>query len=86
VHIEVRIPNGMGAGSTTVDMFGHRSEMVADVELQIAAHASATGGSGMAGLVPLVTAAVALVATVAGLVSVAGRQRALGRGVPLRRA
>ena len=86
VQIEVRIPDGIDAGSATMDMFGHRSEMVADVELQIAALGSTTGDSGMGDLIPLVTAAAALVATTAGLVSVAGRQRALGRRLPLRRA
>jgi hypothetical protein len=86
VQIEVRIPDGIDAGSATMDMFGHRSETVADVELQIAAHGSTTGDSGMSDLIPLVTAAAALVATTAGLVSVAGRQRALGRRLPLRRA
>ena len=86
VQIAVRIPSGIDAGSATVDMFGHRSESVADVELQIAALGSATGDSGMSDLIPLVTAAAALVAAAAGVVSVAGRQRALGRGLPLRRA
>lgn len=86
VQIEVRMPSGIAAGPATVDMFGHRSETVADVELQIAGLESAVGDSGMVGLIPLVTAAAALVAAVAGLVSVAGRQRALGRGLPLRRA
>ena len=86
VQIEVRLPSGIAAGPATVDMFGHRSEMVADVDLQIAALESTVGGSGLRDLIPLVTAAAALVATAAGVVSVAGRQRALGRGVPLRRA
>ena len=86
VQIEVRSRAASTTGATTVDMFGHRSEMVADVELQIAGHESATGDSGVADLIPLVAAATALVATAAGLVSVAGRQRALGRGFPLRRA
>jgi hypothetical protein len=40
----------------------------------------------MADLVPLVAAATALVSTVAALVSVAGRQRAAGRRLPLRSA
>jgi hypothetical protein len=67
-------------------MFGHSSELLADVELQIAGHEAAVGGSGLTDLVPLAGAAAALVAAVAGLVSVAGRQRALDRGLPLRRA
>jgi hypothetical protein len=86
VSIEVRIPNHTATGPTTVDMFGHRSELVADVELQIAGHTSPVGDDGLGALIPLVTAAAALVATVGGLVSVAGRQRALHRGLPLRRA
>ena len=56
------------------------------MELQIAGLTSAVGDGGLSDLIPLVTAAAALVATVGGLVSVAGRQRALGRGLPLRRA
>jgi hypothetical protein len=85
VQIEVRIPSRTADGPATVDMFGHRSELVADVELQIAGHGS-TADSGLADVVPLVAAATALVATAAGLVAVAGRQRTLGRGLPLRRA
>jgi hypothetical protein len=75
VEIEVRIPAGTAAGPARVDLVGHRSETTADVELQVAAHATAVSGSGLADLVPLVAAATALVSTVAGLVSVAGRQR-----------
>ena len=86
VQIAVDIPDRTTAGPVTMDMFGHRSELVADVELQIAGYDSAVGDSGLADLIPLVTAAAALVASVGGLVSVAGRQRALGRGLPLRRA
>ena len=85
VQIAVDIPDRTTAGPVTVDMFGHRSELVADVELQIAGYDSAVD-AGLADLIPLVTAATVLVATVGGLVSVAGRQRALGRGLPLRRA
>ena len=69
-----------------MDMFGHRSELVADVELQIAGLTSAVGDDGLGDLIPLVSAAAALVATVGGLVSVAGRQRALDRRLPPRRA
>jgi hypothetical protein len=86
VQIEVRLPSGIAAGPATVDLFGHRSETVADVELHIAGLESDLGASGLRDLIPLVTAAAALVATAAGFVSVAGRQRALGRGAPLRRA
>jgi hypothetical protein len=86
VQIEVRIPDRTATGPATVDMFGHRSETVADVELEIAGHSSAVVDDGLADLVPLVAAAAALVATVGGLVSVAGSRRALHRGLPLRRA
>jgi hypothetical protein len=86
VQIEVRIPDRTATGPARVDMFGHHSELVADVELQIAGAASATGDEGFSDLIPLVSAAAALVASVGGLVSVAGRQRALHRGLPLRRA
>jgi hypothetical protein len=86
VQIEVRIPDRTATGPATMDMFGHRSELVADVELQIAGHTSTVGDDGISDLIPLVSAATALVATVGALVSVAGRQRALHRGIPLRRA
>ncbi len=82
VQIEVHIPSRTGAGPARVDMFGHRSEMVTDVRLQIAGHGSSVGESE---LVPLVAAATALVAAAAGLVSVCSRQRAL-RGIQPRRA
>jgi hypothetical protein len=86
VQIEARIPDRTATGPATVDMFGHRSELVADVELQIAGLTSTVGDDGLSDLIPLVSAAAALVATVGGLVSVAGRQRALDRRLPLRRA
>ncbi len=86
VQIEVRIPDRTAAGPATMDMFGHRSELVADVQLQIAGHATTVGDDGLSDLIPLVSAAAALVATVGGLASVAGRKRALDRGLPLRRA
>lgn len=85
VAVEVRIPERTSAGPARVDMVGHDSETSTDVELQVAAHASAAG-NGLAELVPLVAAASALVATVAALVSVVGRQRAGSRGAPLRSA
>ena len=80
VHIEVRIPDRTEAGAATVDMFGHRSELMADVQLQIAGYTETVGDGGAGDLVPLAAAAAALVASVGGLVSVAGRQRALDRG------
>jgi hypothetical protein len=86
VQIEVRIPDRTATGPATMDMFGHRSELVADVELQIAGHTSTVGNDGVSDLIPLVSAAVALVATVGALVSTTGRQRALDRRLPLRRA
>ena len=86
VQVEVRIPERTAAGTATVDLFGHHSELVADVELQIAGHTAAVREDGPADLIPLVAAAAALVAGVGALVSVAGRQRALARGLPLRRA
>jgi hypothetical protein len=75
VQIEVRIPDGTAAGPATVDLFGTRSEIVTDVDLQVAAAESPVLDSGSSDIVPLVAAAVALVAAVGGLVSVAGRQR-----------
>ena len=74
VQTEVRIPDGTAAGPATVDLFGARSEIVTDVDLQVAA-AESVLDSGSSDIVPLVAAAVALVAAVGGLVSVVGRQR-----------
>jgi hypothetical protein len=85
VEIQVRIPAGTAVGPAHVDLVGHRSETTTDVELQVAAHATAVNGAGPADLVPLVAAATALVSTVAGLVSVAARRRA-GNRRPLRSA
>jgi uncharacterized iron-regulated membrane protein len=85
VRIELRIPDRTATGPATVDLMGNQSELSAGVELRIAGHEAELAG-GMADLIPLVTAAAVLVATVGGLVSVAGRQRAVDRGAPLRRA
>jgi hypothetical protein len=84
--VEVRIPEGTAPGQIRVDMVGHSSESSTDVQLQVAALATAAPGDGPAELVPLVAAACVLVATVAGLVSVAGRQRVSARRLPLRSA
>jgi hypothetical protein len=86
VAVQVRIPERTAAGAARVDMVGHSSEASTDVELQVAALATAAPGDGLADLVPLVAAASVLVATVAGLVSVAGRQRAASRRLAIRSA
>jgi hypothetical protein len=75
VQTEVRIPDGTEAGPATVDMFGTRSEIVADVDLQVASAEMPILDDGVGDLVPLTAAAVALVVAVGGLVSVVGRQR-----------
>ena len=88
VRTEVRIPDRTAAGPVTVDLVGDRSAVVADVVLQVAGSGTTLtddgAGAGVSGgvgdLVPLTVAAGALVTAVAGFVSVAGRQRSLGRG------
>ena len=75
VRTQVRIPAGTAAGSATVDLVGVRSEIVADVDLQVASVEVPIVSDGAAGIVPLVVAAVALVAATGGLVSVVGRKR-----------
>jgi hypothetical protein len=79
VEAGIRIPDRTAAGRTTVDLVGNDSAVVADVHLQVAAAERAVAGNGWAHLVPLTAAAAALVGSVAGLVSVAGAQRAAGR-------
>ena len=78
VHTEVRIPAGTSAGAATVDLVGNESAVLADVALLVAGAESVVTGSDLGALVPLTAAALALVAAVAGLVSVAGQQRASG--------
>lgn len=75
VRAELRIPEGTEAGAATVHLMGTRSEIVADVDLQVAAAEAPLATSGTADLVPLVAAAVALVTATGGLFSVVGRQR-----------
>ena len=87
VQTDVRLPDGLSAGATTVDLVGDESAVLADVDLVVAGAESAVPDAGFGNLVPLTAAAVALVAAVAGLVSVAGRQRAIGhRHLPLHSA
>ena len=84
VQTDVRLPDGLSAGSATVDLVGDESAVLADVDLLVAGAESVVADSGFDDLVPLTSAAVALVAAVAGLVSVAGRHRAIGhRHLPL---
>ena len=75
VSTEVRIPDGTEAGPATVALFGTQSEIVTDVDLQVAGAERPVVRAGAGDLVPLTAAAIALVAAVGGLVSVAGRQR-----------
>jgi hypothetical protein len=74
VRTDVRIPAGTDAGATTVRLFGTRSEVVADVDLQVAAAETTLAPSGSADLVPLVAAALALVTAAGCLFSVLGRR------------
>ena len=75
MQTEVRIPDGTEAGPATVALFGTQSEIVTDVDLQVAGAETPIPSDGAGDLVPLTAAAVALVAAVGGLVSVVGRQR-----------
>ncbi len=85
VRADVRIPQHTETGRTTVSLVGADSDVVAGVDLRVAAVTAPSGDDGAAALVPLVAAATALVASAAGLVSVAGRQgRVSSRRRPLR--
>jgi hypothetical protein len=72
VRVDVRIPDGTDPGAATAHLTGTESEIVADVDLRVAA-AETSLDAGSADLVPLVAAALALVAAAAGLFSVVGR-------------
>jgi hypothetical protein len=86
VRTEVRIPDGTGAGAATVHLTGTQSEVVADVDLQVAAAETTLtpAASDTSDVVPLVAAAVALVAAAGYLFSVVGRNR--GNRPTIRRA
>ena len=86
VRVEVRVPDGTGAGAATVHLFGTRSEAMADVDLQVAAAETTLTPSGdhAGGVVPLVAAAAALVAAGGYLFSVVGRRH--GNRPTIRRA
>jgi hypothetical protein len=88
VTTDVRIPDGLPEGATTVDLIGDESALLADVDLLVAgAESPVADDTGFGDLVPLTSAAVALVVAVAGLVSVAGRHRAMGsRDLPMHTA
>jgi hypothetical protein len=77
VRTAVRIPRGTGPGAATVHLTGTQSEIVADVDLVVAAAETrlTPAGSATGGIVPLVAAAVALVAAAGYLFSVLGRRR-----------
>lgn len=74
VDAQVYIPAGTAPGSTTVDLVGAESALVADVRLQVTAAGAPAEGNGAATLVPLATAALALVGSVAALVAVLTRR------------
>jgi hypothetical protein len=75
VQADLRIPGGTDAGATTVHLTGTQSEIVADVDLRVAAAETALAQDGSADIVPLVAAAIALVAAAGYLFSVVGRPR-----------
>jgi hypothetical protein len=75
VRADLRIPGGTDAGATTVHLTGTQSEIVADVDLRVAAAETALAQDGSADIVPLVAAAIALVAAAGYLFSVVGRPR-----------
>lgn len=79
VRATIHVPAAPATG-TVVDLVGDRSQVIAGVLLQLAAHEIPARSGGPGDLWALMAAAVALVGTVAGLVSVVGRQRASGRG------
>jgi hypothetical protein len=81
VEAEVRIPARTAEGPATVDLVGGESDVIADVDVQVAAQETEVGRGGTFSLLSLVAAAVALVATVAALVSEAGRRRRGGGAI-----
>jgi hypothetical protein len=86
VLAEVRIPEGVSAGVTTVALVGDESEVLADVDLVVAGAETVVADDGAGDLVPLTAAAVALVAAASGFAAVAGRRAAGRRTPPLRSA
>jgi hypothetical protein len=74
IETTVRIPGGASAGATTVELVGTHSDVVAAVELQVAASAGPVDPDPVP--VPLVAAGLALVVTATGLVLLAGRRPA----------
>jgi hypothetical protein len=83
VQTQVRIPAGTDAGAATVQLTGTQSEIVADVDLQVAGVQTSLAPSGAPDIVPLAAAALALVAAVGFLFSVVGRR---GHRPTIRRA
>jgi hypothetical protein len=81
VEAEVQIPSGTALGPARLDLVGDSSATVTNLELQVAAVETAVSPRGNVPLGSLVAAAVALVGSVGGLVSVAGREREVRRGM-----
>ena len=78
VLAEVQIPTGTALGAARLDLVGDSSALVTNVQLRVAAEEVVVTPHGTVPLPLLGAAALALVGSVAALVSVAGRQRALG--------
>jgi hypothetical protein len=77
VRAEVQIPSGTSLGAARLDLVGDSSAVVTNLELQVAAEVIPAAPRGTVPLWLLTAAALALVGSVGGLVSVAGRQRAM---------
>jgi hypothetical protein len=80
LEAEVQIPRGTSIGAARLDLVGDSSAVVTNLELQVAAEEIPAAPRGTVPLGLLVAAAIALVGSVGGLVSVAGRQRAMRHG------
>jgi hypothetical protein len=80
LEAEVQIPSGTSIGAARLDLVGDSSAVVTNLELQVAAEEIPAASRGTVPLGLLVAAAGALVGSVGGLVSVAGRQRAMRHG------
>ena len=85
VRAEVGIPDGTPAGAATVHFIGTQSEVLADVDLRVAAAETTLtpAASQTSDIVPLVVAAAALIAAAGYLFSVVGRR---GNRPTIRRA
>jgi hypothetical protein len=75
VRAQVTIPEGTRSGRMLLSLVGDDSDVVAAVELRVAAASAPEGDGDLIEVVPLALAAAALVGATAGVVSAAGQRR-----------